>query len=379
MAEDQIPKRSRALGEVLDYLLGEFENNPNPTPEARKAISEKLGMSEKAVRIWFQNRRAKQRKLERMNKVKPEAKEPEPKQEMSQPQQPPPIMKPPTLIKVQTDLPAEISDNYCLMECLLLSVGLWQRLKQGEHDLSVLQQLLVNLLPNTINQAMDKVDLMVILSKRNMEINYFFKAVADLERTLFRIFYPVSAVLKGSLIQNPNSCEIRLFLNRKPKFSVFFPDLGSPNQWSICEDFSEAQQVSTYHTTGVLPAPHVLVGFETHLQYLNSFIAETATRGDYVNEDWLENQFRHMLPMEDVGPRDRELFNATDFFVHQPGQPEHERPREENEYNYPNQFGFSLMHGQEYASQELVHSSELNANTPAGHVDTYIDYNASSF
>lgn len=58
----QRPKRTRAKGEALDVLKRKFEINPTPSLVERKKISDLIGMPEKNVRIWFQNRRAKLRK-----------------------------------------------------------------------------------------------------------------------------------------------------------------------------------------------------------------------------------------------------------------------------------------------------------------------------
>lgn len=45
MAEESSNKRTRASGEVLEYLLREFDKNQNPTPDQRKEISERTNMS----------------------------------------------------------------------------------------------------------------------------------------------------------------------------------------------------------------------------------------------------------------------------------------------------------------------------------------------
>lgn len=293
MAEETSNKRTRASGEVLDYLLREFEQNHNPTPEQRKEISERTAMSEKAVRIWFQNRRAKLRKFERMGKLV----------KLSAANSPPGGLNngarsrpntasnhssrsnsltniSATRLRLQNAIPIEINDKYCFMDCLSLSVGSWQRIISGTHEPQALQHLLVNLSPFTLNTVMNNVDLMVILSRKNHEINYFFSAISNNSKILFRIFYPITSVISCLLLDNninKENNELRLILSRKPKFSVYFFNgvNANLNQWSICDDFSEGQQVSSaFYAPGAPSTPHVLVGVKNSLQFLNSYIME---------------------------------------------------------------------------------------------------------
>lgn len=294
MAEESTLKRTRASGEVLDLLLREFEANHNPLPAQRKDISERTNMSEKAVRIWFQNRRAKLRKFERMGKLaKPPA--PNTANSVHSTNSYPGSQRPNSNhslssnlltnisaagLRMQLMIPIELNEKYCFVDCLSLSVGLWQRIKSGSHDQAALESSLINLSPFTLNSVMSNVDLMVILSRKNLEVNYFFSAITNNSKILFRIFYPIASVVSCSLVDNninKDNNELRLNLSRKPKFSVyFFNGVNSNlNQWSICDDFSEGQQVSSaYYAPGGTSTPHVLVGVKNSLQFLNSFIME---------------------------------------------------------------------------------------------------------
>ncbi|KAL6451623.1 PHO2 Regulatory protein PHO2 [Candida maltosa Xu316] len=274
-------KRIRATGEALEFLINEFEKNPNPTPEHRKYISEKSMMNEKAVRIWFQNRRAKQRKFER--------------QQLKQ--QSGSITSTTTTTNDfgSLRLPIELNDKYCFINCSSLSVGSWQRIKTGFHNELLLKSQLINLSPFIINKVMENVDLLIILSKRNNELNYFFSAISNNSKILFRIFYPLNSISKCSIFKNnyppstnnnmdDNSSEIRLNLCFQPRFSVYFfndSNNATPNQWSICDDFSEGQQVSQAYTKidlensiAIDSIPHVLVGSTENLQYLSQFIMQ---------------------------------------------------------------------------------------------------------
>lgn len=269
-------RRTRASGEVLDFLLREFENNHNPSPEQRKEMSDKTNMTEKAIRIWFQNRRAKLRKFERMGKTNSMESSRSNSVNMGDSQ----FNSNNLYLSSMQTLPIDINEKYCFIDCTSLSVGSWQRIKSGYHDENNLKNKLINLSPYTIDSVMTNVDLLVILSKVNNEVNYFFSSISNNSKILFRIFYPLSSVVTCSLLDNninKENNELRVSLSHQPKFSVYFFDgvNSDSNQWSICDDFSEGQQVSSaYCNEGGTSIPHVLVGYKNSLQYLNSFILE---------------------------------------------------------------------------------------------------------
>lgn len=54
-------KRTRTSTEQLRILQKSFQTDPMPNSTARTALSKKLGMSSRAVQVWFQNRRAKEK------------------------------------------------------------------------------------------------------------------------------------------------------------------------------------------------------------------------------------------------------------------------------------------------------------------------------
>ncbi|KAK6462566.1 hypothetical protein DFJ63DRAFT_163066 [Scheffersomyces coipomensis] len=286
-------KRTRASGEALDFLLQEFERNQNPSNEQRRDISDKTGMTEKAIRIWFQNRRAKLRKFERLSKINTNTTNTTNSSIHSSRSNSFSNLISPTYHNngnhnnnntnatlSQSFIPIEINEKYCFINCSSLSVGSWQRIKSGYHQENLLRNNLINLSPFTLNQVMANVDLLVILSKKNFEINYFFSAISNNSKILFRIFYPIDSILTCSLLDNninKENNELRVSLSHQPKFSVYFFNgvNSNANQWSICDDFSEGQQVShAYMNEGGTAIPHVLVGVKSSLQYLNAFILE---------------------------------------------------------------------------------------------------------
>ncbi|KAI8843008.1 Homeodomain-like protein, partial [Chytridium lagenaria] len=61
--KDTRKKRIHASKSQLAILESSFQACPKPTSKARKVISEKVHLNERCVQIWFQNRRARQKKM----------------------------------------------------------------------------------------------------------------------------------------------------------------------------------------------------------------------------------------------------------------------------------------------------------------------------
>ncbi|KAI9256271.1 hypothetical protein BY458DRAFT_480108 [Sporodiniella umbellata] len=58
-------KRARATAEQLSVLEGVFAVNISPNGKVRKQLSQQLNMTERSVQIWFQNKRAKVKTLQK--------------------------------------------------------------------------------------------------------------------------------------------------------------------------------------------------------------------------------------------------------------------------------------------------------------------------
>ncbi|CCH40608.1 putative regulatory protein [Wickerhamomyces ciferrii] len=270
---DNTQKRTRASGEVLALLVNEFNINANPNAQTRKRISEQTGMPERSVRIWFQNRRAKSRKLEKLQHTEKED---------------PYTFGVGSYVSSATrydNIPLTLNNNYFFMDAKSLTVGSWKRIKSGNlsHDNIFSVKNLSNLSPFSINEIMNNTtDLMIIISRKNFEINYFFSAITDTSKILFRIFYPISLINNCSISitadgddSNKSLCELKLILNKPPKFAVYFSQTMAQNinQWSICDDFSEGHQVNDAFVGGS-GLPHVFTGSEQSLKFMNSFILD---------------------------------------------------------------------------------------------------------
>lgn len=58
-------KRTRATPEQLAILEDTFKTNTSPNSKVREALAEKVNMSERSIQIWFQNRRAKMKAMQK--------------------------------------------------------------------------------------------------------------------------------------------------------------------------------------------------------------------------------------------------------------------------------------------------------------------------
>ncbi|KAG9305052.1 hypothetical protein G9A89_007455 [Geosiphon pyriformis] len=58
-------KRTRATPEQLAILEETFKTNTSPNSKVREALAEKVNMSERSIQIWFQNRRAKMKAMQK--------------------------------------------------------------------------------------------------------------------------------------------------------------------------------------------------------------------------------------------------------------------------------------------------------------------------
>lgn len=303
--EDSLaPKRSRATGELLALLIAEFQKNINPNGAVRKQLADSTGMSERSVRIWFQNRRAKLKKMEKMSKDGSSTDQRRNSDNWLTGDSAPNYINKNRLAMVganssmntlqqQAKAPITINENYCLVDCNSISIGTWQRIKSGYINSQILKNL-INLSPKFLNSLMFSTDLLIILSKKNQEMNYFFSGFFQNNKILFRIFYPLESILSCSLLNqlqqigdNKNEAsyvdgaELRLTLSTSPKFAVFFLNntatgRENTNQWSICDDFSEGQQVNNaFVGEGGTDVPHILVGVDHEaLQFLNNYILQ---------------------------------------------------------------------------------------------------------
>ncbi|OAD80956.1 Homeodomain-like DNA binding domain-containing transcription factor, partial [Phycomyces blakesleeanus NRRL 1555(-)] len=65
-----VRKRTRATADQLAVLEDTFAVNVSPNSKLRKQLAEQLQMSERSIQIWFQNRRAKVKHIQKRAQMK---------------------------------------------------------------------------------------------------------------------------------------------------------------------------------------------------------------------------------------------------------------------------------------------------------------------
>ncbi|KRH92086.1 putative Homeodomain-like, Homeodomain-related, Homeobox protein, partial [Pseudoloma neurophilia] len=68
----EVKHRKRTSKSQLKILEKTFESNKKPDSALRNQLSEQLGMTPRSVQVWFQNRRAKQKKTKNKPKYNQE-------------------------------------------------------------------------------------------------------------------------------------------------------------------------------------------------------------------------------------------------------------------------------------------------------------------
>merc|ERR1712079_933686 len=65
------PKRPRTILTAAQrrQFKASFEISPKPCRKVREALAKDTGLSVRVVQVWFQNQRAKMKKMQRRNKV----------------------------------------------------------------------------------------------------------------------------------------------------------------------------------------------------------------------------------------------------------------------------------------------------------------------
>lgn len=389
-------KRTRASGEVLALLVSEFNKNPNPSGPTRKKLSDQTGMPERSVRIWFQNRRAKSRKMEKAQADHGDFGAADGQGGMNGA----------AIFNTRYDnIPTTLNQNYYFIDVKTLTVGSWKRIKSGHlsHDNLLNVKNLSNLSPASINEIMhNSTDLMILISKKNNEINYFFSAITEDSKILFRIFYPISSINNCSITtvqendesdspdsdNSPNngnnqsasipSCDLKLYLNKPPKFAVAFAHMISAdnNQWSICDDFSEGHQVNDAFIGGGTGIPHVFSGALNSLRFMNSHILDykSTNSNTEAQEFNLPSRADNISPIQNPQiPHNQFINHHHDHHQQQQQQPFnqqilHQLPALEQHFN-PDAFGESStppssnINGQNHSlplNEKNLHENSIN-------------------
>ncbi|KAJ9066353.1 hypothetical protein DSO57_1038271 [Entomophthora muscae] len=206
-------RRTRASRDQLAVLEDAFAKNSQPNAKMRETLSARLGMTERSVQIWFQNRRAKIKLSQR--KMHMALKEEALRQHcMAAYSSRPPIL-PPHLSR-SAPLPAHPTfdqPRHCLFPCSVLTIGTWKRMPVASDDLMC-------------GFHTDKSDLAWLIgdSLTKFKISFPFKAISSIQLKFMDQVY----------------AELSFCLNAPPTFNIMSQD----GAWVACGDFTENLQAS---------------------------------------------------------------------------------------------------------------------------------------
>lgn len=255
---DPSAKRAHAAGSNLEYLKQIFSQNPNPAIEDRLKISRKTRIPEKSVRIWFQNYRAKMRRIavedgsDAPHKV--------------------PLLRLPNALSTE-GITCDIDELYVNIDVTYVHAREWTRARLGFR--SPLRTPSDHLSPLAILSALGTSNLLVLLSRCDPEINYFFLP-DDCSGVVFRIFYPVSTIIGCRLVHHGRAdSHLEIMLGQAPKFAAHYSNQAE-DFWQVCADFSDGKQMGSAHFgVGGAAIPHVLQGPAESLERLRAYLTKS--------------------------------------------------------------------------------------------------------
>ena len=294
-------KRIRVTGNALAQLKRVYQHSPCPSMQMRKQLAEEIDLPERTITVWFQNRRATLKKKRRMREERRRQGHGNDESgsedsdgdysdlgsdEYSETEK----------LSLFDRVPVSTNRDYNLIDICSITVGSWNRTKNGTITpvaFDVVRNL-KNLSPKSIYKIIGRsTDMLVLISQKNLEINYFFCQFSEENKTLFRVFYPINSVSNCTLTlesgaelaagrEVSNFGEMKLTLDKPPTFAVHFfkpeyREIPKTNQWSLCEDFSVGKQVNDAYIGGS-NMPHCLKGLQSSLLYMNSLILDHKAR-----------------------------------------------------------------------------------------------------
>lgn len=248
-------KRTRATAEQLAVLENTFAVTVSPNAKLRKQLSERLKMSERSIQIWFQNRRAKVKHMQKRAQQQQQQRanmfwraqsvdstlfhQPftlthpaiptsdmmmvnhhHPSSMMRPMSMPPPAIQPTTtnnmmILPQQPSSPttAALMENLYILSATTLTIGTWQRL------------------------ALNVTDLMLTFAQDVFAWHIYDNGLQ------FKIHIPLNTV--AGITQDGE--QVHLDLTEPPLFYMMTTaeqDGKQPQRWVQCSDFSEGQQAS---------------------------------------------------------------------------------------------------------------------------------------
>ncbi|KAJ3211308.1 hypothetical protein HK099_008046 [Clydaea vesicula] len=224
-------KRTRATPEQLLILEETFQQNTSPNAKLREILSEKLSMTERSIQIWFQNRRAKVKLLQKRavnnNTLNHHQRNYLHQNSATSPYNPSNGFNRSNPIdfnhfQVPQKPPNTIVSNTLLLSNETLSIGTWRRVALCNDDLLCTISLADSIIRWQIVESANK----------------------------FKLEFPITAITSITLdpvtdhSNKPNGGgQLSVFLSKAP---IFFMEInnGQGNVWTQCRDFTEGHQAT---------------------------------------------------------------------------------------------------------------------------------------
>ncbi|CAB4478883.1 uncharacterized protein OCT59_025992 [Rhizophagus irregularis] len=215
-------KRIRTTPEQLALLEDTFKTNPSPNSKIREAIAEKLNMSERSIQVWFQNRRAKMKTMQKRtyliisNNDKISVSQHQPQSQQF------------TLPEEFITLSFNINNNtslVSLISCEYLTIGTW-------HCILTMSSLCYYTLPQNI--------LTYHITNENIE----FKMEFSLSDVFSVEYQPIDNIYSQIIIE----------VKESPSFYM----KSNYSEWNTCKDFTEDKQASR-HMIHILKGCSILI------------------------------------------------------------------------------------------------------------------------
>ncbi|KAI9316483.1 Homeodomain-like protein, partial [Dichotomocladium elegans] len=198
-------KRTRATPEQLSILEKTFSVNPSPNNRVREQLSRELGMSERSIQIWFQNRRAKSRQQQQSNNS------------WFCPPPPPPPPPPPSSAAFGTPMSFE-DEPPNRFSAEALQIGTWRRVSLQPYDLVCHYDTQRRVMVWRIQDG-----------QQRFKLEFGFDAILHLR------LQPLQERLGWARL------ELR---HAQPEAIAFYMETGN-GTWTQCRDFTQDRQATT--------------------------------------------------------------------------------------------------------------------------------------
>ncbi|KDR76406.1 hypothetical protein GALMADRAFT_67940, partial [Galerina marginata CBS 339.88] len=223
-------KRSRVTPEQLVQLERYFAMDRSPTASRRRDISDLLGMQERQIQIWFQNRRAKAKLLDGKHGSRGHSME----ATLQTPPESPPVVEGDLHNLIHEDGPVTI------IPCTDLTVGTWRRIATSE-----------------------KHDLVAYISELRRCLIWFIQSGGY----GFKMEVPFDTVIDTQYDNVASGSALAVFVLSQPP-TFYLENISSPRSdgsairtWKRCSDWTEGHQATQVlrHTLVGSAAPLALV------------------------------------------------------------------------------------------------------------------------